>query len=100
MPLWVLWSCIPVNPGNWQLLPESQLYSVTVQGSQSSLLVHHLGPLAGGHCSSLGGCRGRKGAASSRRGCLIAWHFSSVGMLSSNLLTDETGACQTLTLWT
>lgn len=51
-------------------------------------------------CSFLGGCRGRKGAASSSRGCLTAWHLGSVRMVSSNLVTDETGTCQTFTSWT
>lgn len=37
MPQWLLWSCLPGNPGNWQLPPESQLYNVTMQGSQNSL---------------------------------------------------------------
>lgn len=60
----------------------SQLYSVTMQGSQSSLLVQHLRCFAGGNCSFLGGCRGRKGAAPSRRGCLIAWHLVVNGCLA------------------
>lgn len=93
----LLWSCLP---GSWQLPPESQLYNVTMQSSQSCLLVHHLCHFAGVNCSFVGGCRGRKGAASSSRGCLTAWHLGSVRMVSSNLVTDETGTCQTFTSWT
>lgn len=71
-----------------------------MQGSQSSHLAHHLHPFAGVNSSYLRGYVGRKGAVSARGDRLVPQHFSSAGVFSSNSVTDETGTCQTLTLWT
>lgn len=81
-------------------LPKASRKTWRMQGSPSSRLAHRPHPFAGVNSSCLGGYVGRKGAFSSRGGRLIPQHFSSSGMFSSNLVTDETGTCQTLTLWT
>lgn len=100
MPQWLLWSCLPGNPGNWQLLPAVQS-AVQCDNAGFPELSPSTAPalFCWGELFFPWRLQGEERSCPLKERLPPCLAFSSEWMLSSNLVTDETGTCQTLTSW-